>query len=991
MQISPNKVQTKQGEKNFNPSAITNFPANNKNKPLFLRPFQKDIIRQFMNQRPRKSDSFSKRNFPAVPSFVYLMRFLIFPSIAFCLMAGLFFSCSQEKKTWTSLAWHNTLARYNGYFIAKEKMKEYEEDQLLNFKDNYNRVLDIYPFPPLGSGSSANGPMEEIIKKASIPIQRHKNSKWVDDCYQLVGQARFYKEDWENAVQTFKFINTKFTDIDAKHKAVIWLLITYTRMGDYSNAKSVIAYLKKEKLSKENLREGALAFSYYYLRRKEYQKVTDYLSMAMELMPRSKRKGRLLHALGQLHQKFGHDDEAFAAYRQVLRCQPNFELEFFSRLNMAQTVAITEEKQLKKIRKNFVRMTTDLKYEDYLDKVYYQMGCFEVKQNNLPKGIDYLKISLKKGKGGSQKAYTYLKLAELHYKPLRSYVWAKNYYDSCMQSLDTLEDNYKAIAKRQKVLAEFVKHYETVQREDSLQKLARMDSTALFAIIDKKIKEDREKKAKADKEAKKLADQMDSGGGGDSGFNPAFENMAGGQGGRPAGGQITGQGGWYFGNIAAVAAGRLDFKKKWGNRKLEDNWRRSSKEAEISEDQAASDSAGVRTDRSGESRKPDKETADSDKEKGKKEGREAVLSQAQLRAPYLKDLPSNEAALKASHEKLQVALFEMGKIYDQKLEEPEEAILALERDVKDYPRFEKVPEALYNLCLIYRKLNRNADFERCKSRLLKDHPESIFAKLIVNPNYLLENKQRNEIIGGMYRTVFEQYKAGQYIEASNGIAAIRQQFPKSDFEDKLAILQALITAKTVDIPTYISLLKKFLTDYPNSNLKEFAQECLKNAEKGKAGPAPGADVSLSEPPSDKPAEVQFNAELNKTQYFLAIIPTLNIPEAELKAAFSDFNSKYYPGDGLSVTTLPLGDNQHVMIKVQELPTKVRGMYYLKKVMEAGPFKKDFKNLKPTFVLVTQENLQKLYKTKAVKEYAVFYAKNYDLQKELDDEIPAFGK
>jgi hypothetical protein len=81
-----------------------------------------------------------------------------------------------------------------------------------------------------------------------------------------------------------------------------------------------------------------------------------------------------------------------------------------------------------------------------------------------------------------------------------------------------------------------------------------------------------------------------------------------------------------------------------------------------------------------------------------------------------------------------------------------------------------------------------------------------------------------------------------------------------------------------------------------------------------------------------------------TSYFLAIIPSLNIPEAELTAAFSDFNLKFYPGDGLNVTSLPLNDGKHVMIKIQELPSKIQGMYYLKKVQESGPFKKDFKKL-----------------------------------------------
>jgi len=905
------------------------------------------------------------------------------------LFVFLFQSCSQEKKTWPSLAWHNTLARYNGYFIAREKMKEFEADQLAAHKDNYNKVLDIFPFPAVGSGAGANAAMEEIIKKASIPLQRHKNSKWVDDCYQLVGQARFYKEDWENAIQTFKFINTKFKDPDSKHKAVIWLLITYTRMGDYSNARSVIAYLKKETLSKNNLMEGALAFSYYYQKRKEYKKVNDYLGMAVALMPRSRKKGRLSHALGQLHQKFKKDDEAYLTYKEVLKCKPSFELEFFTKLNMAQVVAISNEKQLKKIRKNFKRMTTDLKYEEYLDKVYYEMGCFEVKQNNMPKGLEYLRTSVRKSKGGNQKSYSYLKLAELHYAPLRSYVWAKNYYDSCMLGLDTADDNYKTVAKRQKVLGEFVAHYLVVQTEDSLLRLAAMDSNQVFAIIDKKIKEEQEKQEKADKLAKKAASNLASGGSGADPFsNSAFNNLQGG----PAGGgsQLPGGGGWYFGNIAAVGTGRLEFKKKWGNRKLEDNWRRSSKEAEFGDDPADEDSSKSKKSDLLAADNPDQKNGDPDSKNGKgdKESKEeAKPNQAQLRQPYLKDIPFTADQKKTSHGKLQVALFEMGKIYDQKLEEPELAIEALERDVKDYPAFEKVPEALYNLCLIYRKLGRQPDFERSKETLIKNHPESVFAKLIINPNFLQENKQRNEIIADLYKKVYGQYKSSQFIEASNGITGIRTQYPKSDFEDKLSILNALITAKTVDLNSYKVALKKFLSDFPKSNLQEFAQNCLKNAEKGNTSNVP----MPSDSGNAKPSKPVFNEDLMKRQFFLALIPTLNVPEAELRAAFSDFNQKFYPGDGLSVTTLPLNDGKHVMIKIQELPSKIQGMYYLKKVQESGPFKKDFKNLKPVFVLATQENLQLLYTTKAVKDYVVFYTKNYNLEKELDDGIPSFGK
>ena len=888
-------------------------------------------------------------------------------------------SCSQEKRTWTSLAWHNTLARYNGYFLAKEKMKEYESEQLLAHKDNYNRVLEVFPFPPSGAGGSAGAAMEEVIKKASIPVQRHKNSKWVDDSYLLIGKARFYKEDWENAIQTFKYINTKFTDVDVKHNAVIWLLITYTRMNDISNAKSVIAYLKKETLSKQNLREGALAFAWYYQKRKDYAKMLDYLSMAVELSPRSREKGRLSYALGQLNQKFNKDSEAESAYRTVLRCWPGFDLEFNTRMNLSQVVAVSDEKQLKKIRKRFQRMTRDLKYEDYLDKIYHTMGLFEIKQNDMKLGITHLRTALKKAKAGSkQKPYTFLKLAELHYSPLRNYVWAKNYYDSTVLGLDTAEDNYKAIVKRQKVLGEFVKHYITIQTEDSLQGLARMDSNSLKKLIAQKVKDEQEKAEEAERLARKLARQQQSGGGADLMDNSAFGNLSGGPGGAGAG---AGSGGtWYFSNPVAVANGRTDFRKKWGDRKLEDNWRRSNKQSEFS-DSDDQDSAAVKKD---DGAMPDDKQADAGNKKEKE--KDSKPDPEQMRKGLMKNIPISPEQLAESNRRLQEALFEIGKIYDQKLEEPELAIAALERDVKEFPAYEKVPEALYNLCLLYRKKKDNAGFERCKSRLTAEYPESVFAKLILNPNYLQENKQKNEIIAELYRNAYEQYRSNMFIEASNGIASIRKNYPKSDFEDKLTVLSALITARTVDIPAYIRELKAFQQDFPKSSLKEFVALCIQNAEKGKVGP--GSDSAMAAVPK----EAVFSEELQKKHYFLALIPSMDVPEARIQAAFSDFNGKFYPGEGLQVTTLPFGDNKYVMLKVQELPTKIRALYYLKKVQEAGPFKKDFKQFKPVFLLATQENMQSLYKSKDLNAYAVFFAKHYNLEKELQDGAPpAFGK
>ena len=82
-------------------------------------------------------------------------------------------ACSAEKNTFVARNWHNLLAHYNSYFIAREKLTVVELSTWKSIQDNYNRPLAV--LPPPGQASSAKAELEEIVKKGSIPIQRHKN------------------------------------------------------------------------------------------------------------------------------------------------------------------------------------------------------------------------------------------------------------------------------------------------------------------------------------------------------------------------------------------------------------------------------------------------------------------------------------------------------------------------------------------------------------------------------------------------------------------------------------------------------------------------------------------------------------------------------------------------------------------------------------------------------------------------------------------------
>jgi hypothetical protein len=159
-------------------------------------------------------------------------------------------ACSPEKNSWTSKAFHNTTAHYNGYYYARDEIQKIEKTIWSSLTDDYSKILRIYPKIDSTLAKSYDKEIQEAIKMASLAIQRHPNSKWVDDSYILVGKARLYSLDWGNAVQTLKFVNTKSKDPNARHAAIIQLIRTFAEHGEYNNGQAAIDFVQKEKLSK---------------------------------------------------------------------------------------------------------------------------------------------------------------------------------------------------------------------------------------------------------------------------------------------------------------------------------------------------------------------------------------------------------------------------------------------------------------------------------------------------------------------------------------------------------------------------------------------------------------------------------------------------------------------------------------------------------------------------------------------------------------------
>ena len=163
---------------------------------------------------------------------------------------------------------------------------------------------------------------------------------------------------------------------------------------------------------------------------------------------------------------------------------PEYEVDFYARLYLAQVTEISRSKNVNAARKSFRKLLKDNKNKEFKDKIFYEMGVFEFKQKNLNEAIADFNKSIREGTNRRIDGEAYLRLGEIYYDTLRKYELSQAYYDSAINALPKDYEGYEAIKARQEILDEFVKHLNTIKWQDSLLSMANMDSAGLRMKID---------------------------------------------------------------------------------------------------------------------------------------------------------------------------------------------------------------------------------------------------------------------------------------------------------------------------------------------------------------------------------------------------------------------------------------------------------------------------------------------------------------------------
>lgn len=848
-------------------------------------------------------------------------RYSLLISILCLVLLGV--SCSVEQNNVTSNIYHNVTAHFNGYYYALEKTHEVENIILKSLDDDHNQVLRLFPKLDTVLAKSYAKDTEEIIKMASISIQRHPNSKWVDDNYIQVGLARLYNCDFLNATQTFKYVNTKSRNKDVRHVALIHLARTFTENEEYDKAEEAFRFLEKEELNKTNSKNFYLEKAYHYQVRNDYDNMVRNLALADTLLVKSDRKGRIYFIVGQVYQKLGFGSEAYNYYRKCLGTNPEYEIDFYARLNMAQVARLSDPKDIRIVRKQFIKLLADVKNQEFLDKIYFEFGEFERKQGHLPEAIENYKLSAHAGKNKRIQGNAFLRIGELNFDSLKKYSLAKAYYDSAIGSLPKEFENYENIKKRQEVLGEFVTYTETIQLQDSLLYLSTLDSVSVRNKLDSAFALKAKKTETGKKKKKKNAGPSNN----NNQNNPFFQT------------EITTTSDWYFGNPSAVALGESEFQRIWGNVELEDNWRRSNKSAAI---------VAITDQNLPQEGNTTIATTDEKKTNVDEVGKVFPM------------LPKTDEQKKAAFAKIEEAYFKLGDLYFLKLNERENAYASYEKLLERFPDTEYGAEVLYKLYLISREKNDGTS-DRFVNLLKEKYPNSTFTKVLINPDYLKETSVAAEKQKLIYKQAYTSYQSGNLRESQEKITQALS-LGETGFTSQLELLKILITGKTEDITKYQFELGEFAKKYPDGPLKAYADNLL-------------ASSKVFQEKVERAKGIRFTNVASEPHRFVLVYKNTNKINDKVSEATEIFNRTYFRDKKLNTTNLVFHDD-YVLTIVTDFPDRLSAVNYFDKfTAEAGNNKTLASHKFDTFV-ITKNNFDIFYRTKALDEYLTFFDRNY---------------
>lgn len=849
----------------------------------------------------------------------YLLLLIV---IAF---SSTFYSCTTQKDAFANRAYHAINTKYNGYFNANESFEEGKAKVLNAHKDNFKEILPIYIYPNESSSKSIYPEMDKAIKKCSKVIQRHSMdftgselNKWIDESYLLIGKAYFYKQEYDEAKVVFRYIQKRYSKTNSFYPNTLWFARNYIHQEDYYEAGRLLEELEKDNRFPDEMKEELNAtFAYFHLSQKNYERTISYLKDAIELCTKKKRQTRWMFILAQLYQKTNESLMADQYYKMVEERSLNYELTFYSQLNRAFAYD-AEVGNSYEVKQTLLKMARDDKNIEYLDQIYYGLADIYLKEGDEEKGIQFLHLSTKASvNNNEQKGISFLKLGEIYFeKP--EYSLAQLNYDSAVAFLPKDFENYENILALKNNLTKIVENILIINTEDSLQRLASMSEEERLSFIEDYIEAEKLRKEEEQREKERLEQERK-----ESTEESGLDDPL-----------AEGNTDWYFYNSSVLEYGRGEFKRLWGPRPNEDNWRRSDKSSqEMSFEELNKGNTGVST------------APDDDPEK------------------YLAFLPLDSSSIIASHEKIQKALFDLGNIYKENMDDFPNAIKSFEELISRYDSSAYHLSSYYLLYRLWLAEQNSIKANHYKNIILSSYPESDYAQLILNPNYLQELEEAKKEAQKYYEKTYDYYTKGFYRQTHDNCIYAFNSYGDTPLLPKFKLLDALAIGGSSGKDSLINALTLVAANYSDTEEGKHARKLLGILATEKQDRAAVEDA---------PA---YSSDPSSAHLFVVLFKTDEIQIERVKIELSNFNAAYFRLDRLKVQSLELEKGKS-MFAIKQFSDSQKALSYQKAFEENTTKLKQTVEKRGDYFIITYDNYALLFKDKRVDLYLSWLEENF---------------
>lgn len=767
--------------------------------------------------------------------------------LAMAVFSALLHSCSTKKNTSGSRFYQSFTTRYNVYFNGHEHYLEQLKQMETSYEDDYSDYVYVHPAEakadPKAPQPSANfdrtiEKMQKAIALHSIRkkpkkdrskmrnpqyrayLKRDEYNPFLHNAWRLMGEAQYLNGDFLGSASTFMYIERHFTWLpQLVTESKIWQLRCYCALGWTNEAENVVARLKTDELTNKQLRKMYnTAYADYLLKSKKYADAVPYLSKAVSATGGA-QKIRLQFLLGQVYAATGQKAAAYSAFSKVSgSSKASYRTQFNARIKQSEVFTGAD---VRKEVKSLQRQARLDRNKDYLDQLYYAIGNLYLTRRDTTEAIaNYILANQKSTRNGIDKAINQITLGGIYFDRFE-YDKAQPCYSEALPQLPEDYPDYEKLKLRSDVLDELAVYSQNVTLQDSLLALSKLSPEEQKKVAQRLVDELKEKERKAAEEAKRqeYLSQQEAKGTQLQSNTKTFT--------------LNNDKSWYFYNTATKNAGKTEFQKRWGSRKLEDNWRRSNK---TSFSMSEFESTNYEDD------KDKKEMTDSLgnplSEEQVAEAKKAEEEKAHEQDPhypeyYLVQIPKTEEEIQNSNNIVQEGLFNMGIILKDKLEDVTAAEKAFNELLTRYPDNIYRLDVYYNMYLMFIRVGQNSKAETCRQKILSDFKDSKYGLALADPNYIENLRNMEKVQEDMYAKTYDDYLHNRNEAVHEAYHEMMKRFPLSKIMPKFMFLHAMSFIPEKKYNDFQTTLKEMLVRYPETDMTPMASSILKDMAQGR--------------------------------------------------------------------------------------------------------------------------------------------------------------